>query len=157
LAVFWNVGQPPAALARAFLKVYRRVLPGTPFASSPSDPLAAYASFFAKAADEIRHVGTFSEPERWQFDWDQHYTKEQWLEQVPPFGGHSQFPRAKLDELLAGLGAAIDATSSDAGSIILRPRSREAVAHDHRLRALADRPFRSSARPRLHARFGRKA
>jgi hypothetical protein len=31
------------------------------------------------------------------------------LEQVPTFGGHSQFPPGKLDELLAGIGAAIDA------------------------------------------------
>ena len=117
LAVFWNVGQPPPDLAYAFSDVYRRVLPDTPFAGTPSDPLAAYARFFAKTADEIQQVRVFSEPERWQFDWEQRYTKSEWLEQVPTFGGHSQFPPAKLNELLAGLGATIDALG---GSFTMR-------------------------------------
>lgn len=65
----------------------------------------------------MQQVDAFSEPERWRFDWEQHYTKDQWLDQVPAFGGHSQFPQAKLDELLAGLGAAIDATG---GSFTMR-------------------------------------
>jgi hypothetical protein len=51
---------------------------------------------------------TLSEPERWRFDWHQRYTKAQWLEQVPTFGGHSQVEPAQLEELLAGIGAAID-------------------------------------------------
>jgi SAM-dependent methyltransferase len=109
LAAFWNVGQPPTGLARAFSEVYRRVLPDTPFASSPSDPVAAYERLLSNAADGMQRVGTFSEPERLRFDWQRRYTKEQWLEQVPTFGGHSQFQPAQLDELLGGLGAAIDA------------------------------------------------
>ena len=108
LAVFWNIGQPPPDLARAFSEVYQRVLPDTPFARTPSDPLAAYEQFFITTANEIQQVGAFSEPERWQFDWEQRYTKDQWLEQVPSFGGHSQFPPVTLDELLAGIGATID-------------------------------------------------
>lgn len=109
LAAFWNVGRPPPELAQAFSAIYKRVLPDTPFADMPSDPLAAYGRFFSKAADEIRLVGAFGEPQRWQVDWEQPYTTEQWLDQVPTFGGHSQFPPATLDELLDGIGAAIDA------------------------------------------------
>jgi hypothetical protein len=37
------------------------------------------------------------------------YTRGEWLDQVPTTGDHSQFPPAKLAELLAGIGAAIDA------------------------------------------------
>jgi hypothetical protein len=62
-------------------------------------------------------VGAFSEPERWQLDWEQRYTKDPWLEQVPTFGGHNQLPPAKLDELLAALGATIDAIG---GSFTMR-------------------------------------
>jgi SAM-dependent methyltransferase len=109
LAVFWNVGQPPADLAGAFSEIYQRVLPDTPFARTPSDPLAAYEQLFTKAASEIQQVGAFHQPQRWQFDWEQRYTKDQWLEQVPTFGGHSQFSPTKLAELLAGIDAAIDA------------------------------------------------
>lgn len=109
LAVFWNVGQPPPDLAGAFSEVYQRVLPETPFARTPSDPLAAYERILAKTTDAIRQAHSFSEPERWQFDREQCYTQEQWLEQVPTFGGHSRLPPATLEELLAGIAAAIDA------------------------------------------------
>jgi hypothetical protein len=36
------------------------------------------------------------------------YTRDEWLDQVPTAGGHSQIPPAMLQELLAGIGAAID-------------------------------------------------
>ena len=49
------------------------------------------------------------DPEQWRFDWDRPYTRDEWLEQVPTFGGHSQLPPAKQQEILAGVGAALDA------------------------------------------------
>jgi hypothetical protein len=57
----------------------------------------------------IRAVGAFSQPQRWQVNWQQSYTTDQWLDQVPTFGGHSRFQPATLQELLDGIGAAIDA------------------------------------------------
>lgn len=74
--------------------------------------LEVYSVLFAKAVDGIREVGAFGEPEQWRFDWERSYTRDEWLEQVPTFGGHSQFPPGKLEELLAGIGAAIDAVGS---------------------------------------------
>jgi SAM-dependent methyltransferase len=117
LAIFWNIGQPPPDLGGAFSEVYKRVLPDTPFAATPSDPLAAYEQFFTKAADEIEQVDAFGQSERWQFDWERRYTTREWLEQVPTFGGHSQFPPATLDALLAGIAGAIDAAG---GSFTMR-------------------------------------
>ena len=117
LAVFWNIGQPPPDLGAAFCEVYQRVLPDTPFARTPSDPLAAYERLFTKTAHEIEQVDAFSPPERWQFDWEHRYTTREWLQQIPTFGGHSQFPPPTLDELLAGIAGAIDATG---GSFTMR-------------------------------------
>ena len=74
-----------------------------------SGGLAAYSGQFAKAADGIRAVGGFGVPEQWSFDWERSYTREEWLDLVPTSGGHSQFPPGQLEELLAGLGDAIDA------------------------------------------------
>jgi hypothetical protein len=62
-----------------------------------------------KTADGMRQAGAFGQPEQWRFDWDRRYTRDEWLELVPTFGGHSQIPPAKQAELLAGIGAAIDA------------------------------------------------
>ena len=109
LAVFWNVFQFPAGLSEAVAAVYRQVLPGSPFSRGTSGGLAAYSGLAAKAADGIREAGGFGPPEQWQFDWERLYTRDEWLDQVPTSGGHNQFPPGKLDELLAGTGAAIDA------------------------------------------------
>jgi SAM-dependent methyltransferase len=109
LAVFWYVFQPPSDLAQAFAAVYGQVMPGTPFGRGTTPGLGSYSAFFTKAADGMRQAGAFGEPEQWRFDWTRPYTREDWLEFVPTSGGHSQFPPGKLEELLAGIGAAIDA------------------------------------------------
>ncbi|MEV0387297.1 class I SAM-dependent methyltransferase [Nonomuraea sp. NPDC050643] len=109
LATFWYVAQPPAELADAFGAVYRRVLPEAPMVKSSMSPLEGYSVMFRKAADGIREAGGFGEPEEWRFDWEHSYTRDAWLEQVPTAGGLSRFPREKLAELLADMGAAIDA------------------------------------------------
>ena len=108
LAAFWNVFQFPARLSEAVAGVYRQVLPGSPFSRGTSAGLAAYSGLTTKAADGIREAGGFGPSEQWQFDWERPYTRDEWLDQVPTSGGHSQFPPGKLDELLAGIGAAID-------------------------------------------------
>ena len=109
LAVFWNAFQPPPDLAEAFAGVYRRVQTGLPFNPWARPALDAYLTMGATAADGIRRAGAFGEPEQWHFDWDRPYTRDELLEQVPTAGGHSQIPPARLQELLAGIGAAIDA------------------------------------------------
>jgi SAM-dependent methyltransferase len=111
LAVFWNVFAPPSDLSEAFAAVYHRVLPDLPFSVSRGvmPGLEAYSGIFAKTVDGIRATGAFGEPEQWRFGWERLYTRDDWLEQVPTFGGHSQFPPDALNELLAGIGAAIDA------------------------------------------------
>jgi SAM-dependent methyltransferase len=110
LAVFWNAFRYPPDIGEAFLAVYRRVLPDSPLGRLSAMPgPGAYAVMCATAADGMRQAGAFGEPEQWQFDWDRAYTRDEWLEQVPTFGGHSQFPPGKLDELLAGIGTVIDA------------------------------------------------
>ncbi len=76
----------------------------------------AYSALCTKAADGMRQAGAFGDPEEWRFDRDQPYTRDEWLDVVPTFGGFSQFPPARQEELLAGLGAAIDAAG---GSFVM--------------------------------------
>jgi SAM-dependent methyltransferase len=110
IALFWNVMSFPPDLAEGFSFVYRRVLPGFPFFQSGAPAgMASYAPLFDKAIDGIRQTGAFDEPEQWYFDWERPYTRDEWLEQVPTFGGHSQIPPEKLAELLAEIGDVIDA------------------------------------------------
>jgi SAM-dependent methyltransferase len=111
LTVFWNVTLPPPDVAQAFAAVYQRVLPDAPAGaflatSGTDDP---YGPLCEKASDGIRQAGGFGEPQRWRFDREQHYSREQWLDLVPTMGGHTLLPPPVLDELLAGFGAAVDA------------------------------------------------
>ncbi len=112
LAVFWNVGQLPPEATQAFAAVYRRVVPDA-LASRGHRPgmsaLDGYSVLFTRAADGMRQAGAFGEPEQWRFDWERSYTRDEWLDQLPTQGDHTQLPPDKLDELLAGIGAAIDA------------------------------------------------
>ena len=116
LAVFWNAFQPAPGLTRAFAAVYDRVATGLPFNPFARPPLESYLLMCDRAAAAIAATGTFTAPERWRSDWERRYSRDQWLEQVPTFGGHSQIAQPRLTELLAGIGDVIDAAG---GSFVL--------------------------------------
>jgi hypothetical protein len=50
----------------------------------------------------------FGEPEQWQFEWEQTYTRDQWLDHMPTTGALTRLPADKLAEVLDVVGAAID-------------------------------------------------
>lgn len=110
LALFWNVAQPPPDLAEAFAAVYRRVVPELPFPAPAGSAREGHSTFLTTTSDGLREAGGFGDPEQWHVDWEHSYTRDEWLDCVPTSGGHSRFPAATLDELLAGIGAAIDAS-----------------------------------------------
>jgi SAM-dependent methyltransferase len=95
LAVFWNSFRPPAEVSEAFAEVNRRVLPDSLLSRGALPGPDAYSALCTKAADGMRQAGAFGDPEEWRFDWDRPYTRDEWLDVVPTFGGFSQFPPAK--------------------------------------------------------------
>lgn len=126
LALFWNVHQPPPELAQAFAEIYQRVLPDTPFATAPRDPVAGYNQLLDTVAASIKATSAFIDIERLRFDWERRYTTEEWLDQVPTFGGHSTFPPGKLDAILSGMSAAIEENGS---SFKMRYAALALIAH----------------------------
>jgi SAM-dependent methyltransferase len=108
IALFWNVMQFPPDLVGAFSDAYDRVMPGSIFARAFTNSMATYSAGFTRAASGITEAGGFGETEQWRFDWSKSYSTAEWLEQVPTFGGHNLTPPDKLQELLDGIGAAID-------------------------------------------------
>jgi SAM-dependent methyltransferase len=109
LAVFGNVFDSPPEVAEALAEVYQRVAPDAPFnAQSTRTALDIYQEMFAKAAHGIRQAGGFDDPEQWRFDWEQSYTRDQWLDLLPTTGGLTQFPPDKLAEVLDCVATAID-------------------------------------------------
>jgi len=78
-------------------------------AQATMDAVQAYQPLFAKIADGIRKVGRFSDPQQWRFDWERLHTREEWLDQLPTLGSLTQLPPAQQNQILEGVGDAIDA------------------------------------------------
>ncbi len=109
LAPFWHVFELPAVVANAFATVYRRVAPESPFTVQPaSQGLDAYQPLLTKAADGIRVSGGFSEPEQWRHDWEQTYTRDEWLDQLPTSGALTRLLPEQVARISTEVGGAID-------------------------------------------------
>jgi len=109
LAVFAHVFQPPDPVADALAEGIRRVLPDSPFAGERRSAAELYEVMFTKFADGIRESSSFDEPERSSFAWDRTYTRDEWLDLLPTTGGLTRLAPDALADVLAGVGAAIDA------------------------------------------------
>lgn len=105
-AAFWNVHLPPQQLVEAFNAAYGRIAQGSPFARHGGD---RHMRILNRTARGLTDAGAFDTPRVRRFPWEQTYTREQWLEVVPTFGGHGLLDDEQVDELMDGLGSAIDA------------------------------------------------
>jgi SAM-dependent methyltransferase len=115
LAVFGHVYETPPGLAEALAAVLRRVAPDSPFSAQPAASLPSartaldiYQAMFARAAEGFGQAGGFGEPEQWRFDWEQSYTRDEWLDLLPTTGALTRLPPDQLAEVLGEVGAAID-------------------------------------------------
>jgi len=109
LALFGHVFEPPAEVAGPLAAAYRRAVPDSPFGDQPDRrPLESYQAMYAQFADRIRATDGFGEPEQWRFDWEQPYTRDQWLALLPTTGGLTRLPRDTTAAILEAVGAAID-------------------------------------------------
>ncbi len=109
LALFWNVFALAGELAEVFSAVYRRVLPDLPFEPWARPAVDVYEELLAPVVEGIAGTGAFGAVERSRFDWEHEYGTREWLDQVPTHGGLNRFAPERIEALLAGLGAAIDA------------------------------------------------
>ncbi len=110
LAVFWNSGLPSLELAAEFAKVFASLdtgLPFNPWAARQADP---YGSIIDQAVNGLRATGAFGAVERVAFRWQSTIASDAWLEQTSTSGGINRLPKDKLDMLLRGMEAVIDAT-----------------------------------------------
>ena len=103
--------EAPTAVNAAFAAAFARVAPDSPFVAAVGagrSVLDTYRAGFAAAADAMCEGGRFGAPEQWRFDWEQTYTREQWLDHLPTTGALTRLPADALAEVLEAVGAAID-------------------------------------------------
>ncbi len=105
-AAFWNVHHPPPQLAEAFNAAYGRIAQSSPFARHGGD---WHMRILNRTARGLTDAGAFDTPRVRRYPWQQTYTREQWLEVVPTFGGHGLLDAEQADELIDDIGSAIDA------------------------------------------------
>jgi SAM-dependent methyltransferase len=116
LTLFWNSCLPPAGLNEALGAVLNQVMPNAPRGAGLPGP-DVYARGCERAADGMARAGGFGPAQQARFDWERPYTRDEWLDAVPTFGGiGGRLPAATLAELTAGIGAAIDAVG---GSFVM--------------------------------------
>ncbi|MGE5829904.1 MAG: class I SAM-dependent methyltransferase [Micromonosporaceae bacterium] len=91
-------------------QAYQQMAPDSPFDldGRRRSALDLYQPLFDTIADGIRHTGSFSEPEQWRFDWEQTYSRDEWLDLLPTQGALAKLPPDRLAAVLDGVGAAID-------------------------------------------------
>lgn len=106
LALFWNAAQPAPEAAAAFTAVFARLMPESPLARAAA--AQGYVTFLDIADDAIRATGAFAAPERWSFEWERTYTRDEWLDQLPTQGLFTTLAPAELSALTAAVGAAVD-------------------------------------------------
>jgi SAM-dependent methyltransferase len=109
LAVFWNGGDAPGELAEAFAAVYRRLLPDLPMLFTTRSAVDGYDGFLTTAADAIRQTAGFGEPEQRRYAWEQTYTRDAWLDQLPTSGFFARIPPDTARAVVGGIGDAVDA------------------------------------------------
>jgi SAM-dependent methyltransferase len=109
LALFWHAFQLPSTVVEAFVAVYQRVVPDSPFnLQSARQGPEVYQSMLDIAAHGMREAGGLSQPEQWQFDWERFYARDEWLDQMRTQGTLTRLPPDQVAQVLAGVGAAID-------------------------------------------------
>jgi SAM-dependent methyltransferase len=142
LAVFGHVFEPPLEVAEPFAAAFARVVPDSPFGNQPARrPLEMYEALYAGVAETLRRTERFDEPEQWRFDWEQPYTRAQWLDLLPSTGGLTQLRADQLTEILQAVGSAVDSLG---GSFTMHYTTLATTA----VRVLTPRPGRGTAAAR---------
>jgi hypothetical protein len=107
----------PPDLAQAFAGVYRRLLPELPMLFTVRSAVDGYGGFLSTAEDAIRQTAGFGEPEQRRYPWEQTYTRDDWVDQLPASGFFGQIPPDRAQAVVQGIGDAVDAAG---GSFTMR-------------------------------------
>src|SRR4029077_12610802 len=98
-AVFWNLGVHEPATLKALLEVYDRL--GVELSQSVA--LGTYKrDGGAGTVADLEETGTFEHPEVRRYFWEQRYSRDQWLDQLPTHSDHWMLPSDTLQAVLGG-------------------------------------------------------
>src|SRR5262249_33861556 len=103
IALFWNVGRHEAAIRPAIDAVYERFGSG-----GVSNSVAHAADGGADYVRPLEATGAFGPVELRRYDWEQRYSREDWLDQLPTHSDPRLLPQDERARVMDAVGAAID-------------------------------------------------
>jgi SAM-dependent methyltransferase len=107
LAVFWNLGDPPAPVRAVLDPIYDRLEPALGHgAQSPGVPRRQAAE---SAVEEIAGSGCFEPATIRAFPWSQRYDAESWVALLATHSDHQTLAPARREALLGAIGEALRA------------------------------------------------
>jgi SAM-dependent methyltransferase len=106
LCLFWNIGEPPADVRRAFDQVYEKLAP-TAHAVSVMTGYSAATRYEAER-EGVRMCPGLTDPVEMRFPWPRAYTRDQWLDQLPTHSDHAVMDPDQLARVLDAIGDVID-------------------------------------------------
>ncbi|WP_037356321.1 class I SAM-dependent methyltransferase [Amycolatopsis orientalis] len=108
---FWHVFMPPEEISHALADALRRAMPDWPFSGNylKSPSADSYQPMLDKATAGLAGTGAFGEAENWRYEWAQDYRRDEWLDLLATQGGVTVATPEQRDQILAEVGAAIDA------------------------------------------------
>jgi SAM-dependent methyltransferase len=107
VGLFWNMGEPPAAVRDALVPVYARLAP--PLRDSFSAVPEKRGVRVEQTIAGLERSGAFAPAQLRTFAWSQTYDTDAWVERVSTKSEHQTLPRELRGRLLAGVRDALDA------------------------------------------------
>ncbi len=110
LALFWNVSAPPPEVQDTLADAFVAAVPDAPFDLRRRNADAAgHQPILERWMDGMRTVGAFARPEQWTFAWQQEYSRDAWLDQLPTSGAMTMLDPERQAAVLDRVGDAVDA------------------------------------------------
>ena len=105
LAVFWNLGDPPAHVRTVLDPIYDRLEPALGHGTQTTGARRQQAA--DSAVEGIAGSGCFEPATIRAFPWSRSYDAESWVELLATHSDHQTLPRARREALLGAIGAAL--------------------------------------------------
>ena len=113
IALFWNAFQVPPPSRRPSRRSTPTILPDHPmYRHSARSGKDIYAPLLTSTAERLAATG-FEQAEQWRDEWQRTYTRAEWLDLFPTFGGHALMPRETVAALQDAIGAEVDAAGGE--------------------------------------------
>jgi SAM-dependent methyltransferase len=106
VALFWNLGDPPAELAERLAAIYSELAPEL---THRSVVLGNHEDRAQPALASLASCEDFEVAETASFRWTRRYETRGWLEHVRTHSDHQTLPRRRRERLLTEVGKQIDA------------------------------------------------